>query len=64
MHKCLSAERSTCLNETEGWFSLPHESPMCSFTLPDILLCYRFSEKLSEKRFLVFKAESMNLYIY
>ena len=30
----------------QGWFSLPDESPMCSFTLPDIckfhvLLMYR-----------------------
>ena len=26
---------------------------MCGFTLPNILLCYRFSEKLSKQRFLV-----------
>ena len=37
-HKYLSVERSSPLNvETEPfWFSLPHMSPMCSFTLPDI----------------------------
>ena len=29
------------------------KTPLCSFTLPDILICYSFSEKLSEKRFLV-----------
>ena len=38
MHKCLSAERSSCLNvETEPRFSIYPQSPMCSFTLPHVL---------------------------
>ena len=37
-HEGLSVERSLLLNvETEPFFfSLPHELPMCNFTLPDI----------------------------
>ena len=40
-HKCLSAERLLLMNVETEVFSLPNESPMCRFTLPDITLCSR-----------------------
>ena len=38
-HKCLSADRLLLMNVETEVFSLPHMSPMCCFTLPDIILC-------------------------